>query len=196
MALASRADVSFRALLERVFPISNPFSRSRIDFSKDGGTKWTEIVGGFQGPKADGDTVKYNWTVPNSVTTTGQFRACQLAGGECVDPIYILKSGDFTITTTSGILSQGLAASAPSLQYDVITRSIETSFALAAAEKVSLQVLDARGQVVATLLDGRQDAGFHRMAVFSNQLEGVTGHFVLKLTLASRSFTQSWNVLR
>ncbi len=167
-------------------------------YSTNSGTNWTEIVGGFQGPKADGDTVKYNWTVPNKPSTTAQFRACQLAGGECTDPIYILKSPNFTISTTGGTGIRGIAsrASAPSLAYDALTRSLDASFELAGSERVSLQILDARGEVVATLVDGRREAGFHRVSVFSNRLEGVSGHFVLKLTLGSESFTQAFNGLR
>jgi hypothetical protein len=170
----------------------------RYDFyySIDGGTKWTEIVGGFLGPKGDGDTVKYSWTVPNKPTTTAQFRACQLAGGECVDANYILKSPNFTISTTSGVVAPGIAASAPTLRFDGLTNSLEAEFSLASAERVTLQILAADGRVVATLVDGNRDAGHHRFSVFSNSLATATGHYVLKLTLGSESITRSWNGLR
>lgn len=165
-------------------------------YSTNAGSTWTETVGHFQGPKGDGDTVKYNWTVPNKPTTTAQFRACQLFVSECKDPVYILKSPNFTISTTSGVAVPGFAASAPTLRYDGLTRSLETEFTLASAQRVTLQLLEADGRVIATLVDGQKDAGHHRFSVFSNSLATATGHFVLKLTLGSETITRSWNGLR
>ncbi|MDB5051245.1 MAG: hypothetical protein JWO30_4316 [Fibrobacteres bacterium] len=167
-------------------------------FSKNNGTAWTEIIGNFQGPKEDGATVTYNWTVPNSVTAQGMFRACQLAGGECTDPIYILKSGAFTVVAAgTGIGAVGTAsATAPSMTYSPETRSLETSFELSSAEKVTLQVFDARGQVLATLLDGSQEAGVHHLSLFSNALDAASGHLMFKLTVGGETYTRLFNTLR
>jgi hypothetical protein len=165
-------------------------------WSKDGGVKWTETVGNWQGPKGDNALVTYPWTVPNAVSTTVQFRACQMAGGHCTDPAYILKSPNFTITATSGVLAPAGHAPAPSIRYDAATRSLEAAFELAKAEPVSLQVIDAGGRVVATLAEGRREAGFLRVSVFSNRLENASGRFLLKLDLGAESFTQPWNGVR
>jgi hypothetical protein len=165
-------------------------------YSKDGGSKWTEIIGNWQGPKEDGATVTYKWTVPNQPSTTAQFRACQLAGGECVDPIYILKSGNFTITNATGIVEMQARSGEPSLRFDPATHALQADFDLARAEDVSLQVLDAAGHEVATLLQGRQEAGSHRVSVFSNRLENASGHLLLNLTMGSESYTQAWNAAR
>jgi hypothetical protein len=163
-------------------------------FSSNGGGSWTEIIGNFQGPKGDGDTVKYNWTIPNKPTTTGQFRACQLAGGECTDAKYILKSGNFTITTVSGVRAlQEAEAAGVSFRYDAVTGSLEAAYTLASAERTSLQILSADGRVVSTLVDEEQTAGAHKISVFSNSLASINGHFILKLNLGSRSITRSWN---
>ncbi|MDB5104034.1 MAG: hypothetical protein JWP91_1723 [Fibrobacteres bacterium] len=164
-------------------------------FSKDAGATYSEFAAHFQGPKADGDTVKYTWTVPNSVTTKGVYRVCQLAGGECTDADYILKSGNFTIVAATGVNGERAAAAAPAMRFDAGTRNLEVSFALAGAEKVSLQAFDANGQAIATLLDGNQEAGSHSLSLFSNRLQSASGHLLFKLTIGKESFTQAWNGL-
>jgi hypothetical protein len=166
-------------------------------YSKDNGTKWTEIIGNWQGPKEDGATITYQWTVPNAVTAQGQFRTCEMAGGECLDPTYILKSGTFSIVSATGINQAGAASAAgPSLSFDAATRSLDASFTLGSAEKVTLQVFDAGGQVMATLLDGRQEAGAHHLSLFSNAMEAASGHLMFKLTLGGETYTRVLNLLR
>jgi len=167
-------------------------------YSKDNGTKWTEIIGNYQGPKEDGATVTYKWTVPNAVTTQGMFRACEMAGGECLDPAYILKSGAFSIVPVGTGLNQAgsKTGSAPSMSYATETRSLETSFELGAAQKVTLQAFDGRGRLLATLLDGRREAGIHHLSLFSNRLETVSGQVLFRLTLGGDAFTSVVNILR
>jgi hypothetical protein len=169
--------------------------RYDIYVSKDAGVKWTEVQGGWQGPKGDNVTITYPLTIPNMVSTTAQVRICQLAGGECVDANYILKSGNFTIAASAGIADGRADLTAPSMRFDGSTRSLETSFALASAAKVTLQAFDANGQVIATLLDGNREAGAYRLSLFSNRLGAASGHLLFKLTIGNETFTQSWNGL-
>ena len=158
-------------------------------FSKNGGTAWTEFAAKWPGPKGDNETITYVWTVPNSVTTTGQFRACQLAGGECTDANYILKSGNFTIVAAGSGVEPGVRALTPALEF--AREGVTAAFTLPAAGRVSLQAFDASGRVLATLLDGEKQAGDHRLSLFSNRLQQASGNVVLKLTFGAESLTRT-----
>ena len=165
-------------------------------FSKDNGTKWTELVGNYQGPKEDGATVTWKWTVGNTPTTQGMFRVCELAGGECTDPAYVLKSGAFTIVAAGTGLVQAGAGAAPFLGYDAATRSLNAAFDLAVAQDATVRAYDAGGRLLATLLEGRQEAGSHRYSLFSNRLEAVAGPVIFKLTLGREEFSRVVDALR
>jgi hypothetical protein len=160
-------------------------------FSKNAGTSWSEFAGHWQGPKGDGDSVKYEWTVPaNSATTQGVIRVCQLAGGECKDAVYILKSGNFTITTASAVEAQAPQA-AGKLDFDAATGSLAVAFTLASASRVSLQAFDSQGRLLATLLDAEQAAGEHALSLFSNRLASMHGAVAFKLAWGGASLTRS-----
>jgi hypothetical protein len=165
----------------------------RFLWSKDGGATWIVAMSSWHAPVEDSAVVTYPWTIPDISSNTVRFRACQLAGGEeCKDETYLLTSPDFTITNSTGLAEAGTRGAAPSVRYNAATRSLEASFALAAAERVSLQLIDAAGRVAATLMDGRREAGSHRVSVFSNRLESVAGRYVLRLQVGSESFTRTW----
>jgi hypothetical protein len=165
-------------------------------FSKDGGTTWTEFEAHWQGPKGDNAVITYVWTIPNSVTTKGAFRACQLAGGECVDNNYILKSGNFTVATVaSGIVNSSTQGTSPSMEFNPLTASVDVAFSMATAGPVSLQALDAQGKVIATLLDGTRDAGQYQLSLFSNRLKANRGPLFFKLSLSGSVFTRSGSAL-
>jgi hypothetical protein len=162
-----------------------------IYFSKNGGTTWTEFASRWQGPKGDGDTVKYNWTVPaNSATTQGVIRVCQLAGGECKDNNYILKSGNFTVTASSALAPE--AGEAPGrLDFDAATGSLSAAFALAAPARVTLKAFDSQGRLLATLLDADQAAGAHALSLFSNRLRALHGAVAFRLGLGDAAMTRT-----
>lgn len=163
-------------------------------FSKNGGTAWTEFAGHWQGPKGDGDSVKYDWTVPaNSATTQGVIRICQLAGGECKDNNYILKSGNFTITATSAVRAED-AAGAGSLEYDAATGGLSVALPLAAPSHVTLQAFDSRGRLLATLLDEDRPAGAVALSLFSNRLQSLHGAVALRLGWGAGSLTRTLNL--
>lgn len=158
-------------------------------FSKNGGTSWSEFEAKWQGPKGDNETITYVWTVPNSLTETGIWRACQLAGGECTQADYILKSGAFKIVAAGSGVRPGAGALAPGL--DFAAGGVTAEFAMPAAGKVVLQAFDASGRVLATLFEGEMAAGDQRLSLFSNRLQQASGNVVLKLTYGSESLTRS-----
>jgi hypothetical protein len=158
-------------------------------FSKNGGSAWTEFAAKWPGPKGDNETITYVWTVPNSLTETGVWRACQLAGGECTDADYILKSGPFKIVAAGTSVLPGASASAASL--DFAAGGVTAEFRLDVPGKVTLQAFDASGRVVATLLDGEKAAGSHRLSLFSNRLQQASGNVLLKLTFGAESLTRA-----
>lgn len=158
-------------------------------FSKNGGTSWTEFAAKWPGPKGDNETISYVWTVPNSETTIGQFRACQLAGGECTDANYILKSGNFTIKAAGAGVEPGARALTPALEF--AREGVTAEFNLPTAGRVTLQAFDASGRVLATLVDAEKAAGDHRLSLFSNRLQQASGNVVLKLTFGAESLTRT-----
>jgi hypothetical protein len=164
----------------------------KYDFylSTNAGSKWTEFEAAWQGPKGNGDTVKYEWTVPNSPTTTAQWRACLMSGGHCTDTAYVLKSGNFTISATTPILAQARQTSGK-LDFDAATGSLAVAFSLASPAHVSLQAFDSQGRLLATLLDADRAAGDHALSLFSNRLRDMHGAVAFKLTWGGSSLTRS-----
>ncbi len=162
-------------------------------YSVNAGTAWTEIVGNFQGPKGDGDTIKYIWVVPSISGSTVQFRACQLAGGECLDNTYILKSGNFTVVAAgTSIADNASHAAKPSIQYKSASGNINVTFAIVSSEQISFKVYDMNGALLATLLDEPKNAGQYSFSLFSNSLQSFSGPLVFKLMIGSKITTQVW----
>lgn len=165
----------------------------KYDFyiSVNGGTSWTEMVGNWQGPTTDNATVTWEWNVTQKPTTTGVFRACLLSGGECTDPTYTLKSGNFTIAASTALVP-GPAESAGKLEFDAATGGMAVGFALAAPARVTLQAFDAQGRLLAVLLDADQAAGEHALSLFSNRLQTMHGSVAFKLAWGGASLTRAF----
>jgi hypothetical protein len=160
-------------------------------FSKNGGTSWTEFEANWIGAAGDNDTCKYQWTVPaNSATTQGQLRVCQMAGGHCTDAAYVLKSGNFTITASSAVQPQADGA-AGSLAFDPASRALAVAFSLSAPARVALRAFDARGRLLATLMDEDKSAGDFALSLFSNRLQSMHGAVAFKLDWGAASLTRS-----
>ena len=59
--------------------------------------------------------------------------------------------------------------------------SLEVTFGIEEAARVSLVAFDAQGKVVATLIDGNQVSGFHHISLFSNRLQGQDRRVIYEL---------------
>lgn len=175
-----------------------------IAFSKDGGITWTDIQKNFADKTG---TNIFTWTVPNEPTTNGKIRICQLAGKSCVDSNrvsrpaidapYILVSSAFTIAGSTGIGSSEMEiAGEASMKFNAKPGDLEVSLGLKEEGVVRLQVFDAQGHLVSTLLDGKQGAGFHTFSIFSNRIAQASGNLVFRLQAGGQVRTQSWNTLR
>ena len=69
----------------------------------------------------------------------------------------------------------------PTLRFRPGTGSLEIAFGIDEGGPVILEAFDARGNLVATLLEGEKTAGFHRLSLFSNRLQGKTGQVFFRL---------------
>jgi hypothetical protein len=160
-------------------------------FSGDGGTSWHEMVGNWQGPTGDNATVTWEWNVTQAPTTTGQFRACLLSGGECTDPTYTLKSGNFTITNATALAPMRSEAGGK-LEWDAATGSMAIGFSMAEAGRVSLRAFDSQGRLLAVLLEAEQAAGDHALSLFSHRIQTMHGSVVFALSWGGASMTRTF----
>jgi hypothetical protein len=165
-----------------------------IYLSRDGGKTWPlEFAEGWQGSKVDNAKNAYRWTIPSGPNTIqARLRVCQISGGHCVQPgVFTLLSGDFTISTTTGVRDGASEFSTgPGLSFLPEAGSVEVEIGLEADMEVSLRAYDAAGKVVADLLDRRMQAGQHRLSIFSHRLES-SGPLIFRLMRGSR--TTTWN---
>lgn len=59
--------------------------------------------------------------------------------------------------------------------------SVEVTFGMDEAARVSLLAFDAQGRALATLMDAPQPAGYHQLSLFSNRLQGLEGRAYFQL---------------
>jgi hypothetical protein len=64
--------------------------------------------------------------------------------------------------------------------------SVEVTFGMDEAARISLVAFDAQGRSLATLLDQPQTAGYHHLSVFSNSLQGMDGRAYFQLRAGGR----------
>jgi hypothetical protein len=69
----------------------------------------------------------------------------------------------------------------PTLRFIPGAGSLEIAFGIDEGGPVSLEAFDAKGNLVANLLTGEKAAGFHRLSLFSNRLQGKTGQVFFRL---------------
>ncbi len=70
---------------------------------------------------------------------------------------------------------------APSMRFDAQAGSLEVNFGIEEAERVTLHAYNTQGKLLAVLLDGKLEAGFHNLSLFSNGLQGHQGLVLFKL---------------
>ena len=70
---------------------------------------------------------------------------------------------------------------APAMRFDADGGSLEVTFGIDEAARLTLHAFDSQGKLLAVLLDGNQAPGFHHLSLFSNRLQGYKGHVVFQL---------------
>ena len=180
---------------------------SNIDLSVNGGQTWTTLKEDFN--EASG-TNKFNWTVAGAQTQTAKIRICQHGGNkDCKDSDrsnmlssttaegnYVLISPAFTISTTSGLAQFGASEGAFAIDFVAATRNVNVSFAMAENGPVLLQAFDARGGLVATLLEGNYASGSHKLSLFSNGLDATASSLVFKIKAGNQVHSRIWTSAR
>jgi hypothetical protein len=103
--------------------------------------------------------------------------AIGIAGAENVQPSYSPGEGSDALAAASG----HRVYFAPSMRFDAQAGSLEVNFGIEETERVTLHAFDTQGKLLAVLLDGKLEAGFHNLSLFSNGLQGHQGHVIFKL---------------
>lgn len=172
--------------------------RYDIYYSKDGGATFpVELVGPWQGSKVDNAKNIYPWKVPAALASNQmRIRICQLSGGHCVQPGKFMMDSpaNFSISASTGLSRNGAAVeSGPGLDFISGQGNLSVSFSLPEAGKASLKAFDVSGNLVATVADGRLDAGTHRFEVPADP-DATQGALVFKLEVEGReAVTRIWN---
>lgn len=99
-----------------------------------------------------------------------------------------MASGASPLGEEFGLVAPGASAPAdhgtyfsPAMRFDAAAGSLEVTFGIEEAARLSLQAYDSQGKLLAVLLDGNQPPGFHHLSLFSNRLQGYQGHVVFQL---------------
>lgn len=176
-----------------------------IALSIDGGTTWSDIKTGFGDQQGENS---FKWTVAGATTINAKIRICQKDPNGCTNADnvsdingtkggghYILVSPAFTIAEAgSGVLAAS-SAQPFSIDYHPSTRNVDVSFGLSEAREISLNVFDAQGRLMATLVQGRFEAGSHTLSVFSDKVDPSASALVFKLNLGNQVRTHLWSGL-
>lgn len=165
-----------------------------IDVTLDGGTTWKSLKAGLT-DAAGPATSKVD--MPAEASAHAKIRVCQGAASACASikasqpssAPYALVSNEFTISGASALLPA--AAPGYALGFEAGTGKLVASFDLARAEKVGLQVVDFKGRVQATLLDGTFAAGTHKLSLALPQELSSPSALVFRLQLGETVRTQT-----
>jgi hypothetical protein len=172
-----------------------------LALSVDDGATFTNFKTGFQ--DINGKNT-FKWTVAGAESKKAKIRICQESGKPCTnaDKVtdnsgnaghYVLITSAFTITAGTSALQAVQHAEQPySIGFNPGTRNVDVSLGLARAEDVSLQAFDFQGRLVATLTQGRFEAGEHKLSLFSNRLESSAKSLIFRLQLGNQVLTQAW----
>lgn len=96
-----------------------------------------------------------------------------------------------TAALASASASANSAWFAPTMRFEPSQGSLEVTFGMDDAARVSLLAFDTQGKLLATLLDGTQGAGFHHLSLFSNRLQGQSGKVVFQLRSGATVLAES-----
>lgn len=136
-------------------------------FSSDGGSTWEALI--LDMPEAQ---LNYDWTIPNIATGLGQVKVVQ---DNVVGQDYTDTSGNFTITTTTGIhefinhKDNFIVFAAYPNPFNPITT---IAFDLPKSSEVTLKIFNILGEEVANLVSGRLSAGSYDYEWDASSLAG------------------------
>ncbi|MEO6096634.1 MAG: hypothetical protein ABIW76_13420 [Fibrobacteria bacterium] len=180
-----------------------------IDLSLNGGTSWTTLKEDFKEVK---NSNSFKWTVPATATQTARIRICQHQStstpgckdsevtsnpsGTTKDGNYILVSPAFTIAAATGLGHASASQGAFAIDFISATRNVNVSFALAESGPVLLQAFDARGRLVATLMEGDYAAGSHKLSLFSNRLDATETSLLFQFKAGNQVQSRIWSSAR
>jgi hypothetical protein len=102
--------------------------------------------------------------------------------------------GTVGLATASNSLNS--AWFAPTLNFEPSQGSLEVTFGMDDAARVSLLAFDTQGKLLATLIDGNQGSGFHHLSLFSNRLQGHSGKVVFQLRAGNTVMAESRTLAR
>jgi hypothetical protein len=165
-----------------------------IDVTLDGGTTWKSLKAGLS-DAAGPATSKVD--MPAEASTHAKIRVCQGAASACASvkasqpstAPYALVSNEFTITGTSAIAA---AAARPyALGFEPGSGKLLAAFDLARAENVTLEAVDFKGRVQATLLDGAFAAGAHKFSLALPRDLASSSALIFRLRLGETVRTQA-----
>jgi hypothetical protein len=83
--------------------------------------------------------------------------------------------------SAGGYASDHGAYFAPTLRYEGVQGSVDVTFGIEEAARVSLVAFDAQGKQLAVLFDAEQGAGYHHLSLFSNRLQTGDGKVLFQL---------------
>ena len=90
------------------------------------------------------------------------------------------ESAAHAASASSAPADQG-AYFAPFMRFDAAAGNLDVTFGIDQAARITLQAYNTQGKLLAILMDRNQGAGFHRLSLFSNHLQGYQGHVVFQL---------------
>jgi len=139
--------------------VSNYILNIRIDYSADGGDKWSPVVDAI--PAADS---VYHWTIPDTVSTICMVRISDVSDSS----VYDVSDTCFAIETVpAGILSagNGIPREYRLLQNypNPFNPQTQIKFALPEPEFVKIEVYNLLGRKICTLINKAMPAGYHEV---------------------------------
>lgn len=174
--------------------------------SRDDGNTWTDFKSDYA--ESGGDN-SFKWTVtgPSTTGATAKIRICQGSNSPkpCTDADktnslteapnghYVMITPAFTISAAGSAIFGNTAAEPFSIDYRPATRNVDVSFGLTEARDVTLKAFDAQGRLLATLVQGRYQAGTHKLTAFSDKVNASSKSLVFKLTLGNQVRTHLWS---
>lgn len=160
-----------------------------LAYSTDGGATFPNVI-------ATGlaNTGSYGWTVPNDPSTTARVRVT--AHDPFANQGTDVSDVDFTIQTATGVGEGTVTALelAP-VQPTPVRGTGLVGFALPAAARVRLSVLDVQGREVATLAEGDYAAGRHQVR-WENAGGTGPGLYFVRLSAMGRALVRRTVVMK
>lgn len=155
-------------------------------FSTDGGSTWNTIASDISKQQ-----LEYEWTVPNISTSQGKVKVVQ---DNVVAGQYNAISGNFTITTTTGITSEEIGIKDffinPAYPNPFNSTTV-ISFNLPVKDDVKLNIFNVAGEKIKTLINAEMPAGFYKVSWDADQVSSGVYFY----TIETKNFLQTRKVI-